>query len=210
MVGLIAAARLLVTVTVCAALEVATVCGAKVSVVGAKVSGSAAAPLASSICWLIAALSLRMTAPLMAPVAPSAGEKVTLRVQAAAAASARFGLQGFAPAPVAEKSPVVAIVVRVTEPLLVFITVRAFAGLVVPTACAAKESVAGVKVSGAVAPPEPVPVSAMSCGENPAASVMATAPSMLPFALGVKVTAILHLAFDASDAPQVVPTVLMA
>jgi len=71
-------------------------------------------------------------------------------------------------------------------------------------------SVVGEKVSGAVVPPEPVPESAMSCGENPAPSVMATEPLTLPSADGVKVTAILHLAFDASEAAQVVPVELMA
>ncbi len=68
----------------------------------------------------------------------------------------------------------------------------------------------GVKVSGAVPPPEPVPESPTSCGENPAVSVMVTAPLMLPLAVGVNVTAILHLAFDASEAPQVVPEELIA
>jgi hypothetical protein len=33
---------------------------------------------------------------------------------------------------------------------------------------------------------------------------------MLPLAVGVKATAILHFAFDASDAPQVVPLKLAA
>jgi hypothetical protein len=72
-----------------------------------------------------------------------------------------------------------------------------------------KLNVVGVNVKGAVAPPEPVPESPTSCGENPAVSVMVTAPLMLPFAVGVKVTAILHLAFDASEAPQVVPLELV-
>ena len=81
--------------------------------------------------------------------------------------------------------------------------------LVVPTAVARKLRDAGENVRGAVAPPEPVPDSATSCGENPAASVMVSAPLMLPFAVGVNVTAILHFAFEASEAPQVVPAELM-
>src|SRR5580692_3539362 len=109
MVGLTAVARLFVRVTVCAALVVATVCAAKVRVAGAKVKGKAAAPLASTTCWLMAASSVITTAPLIAPLAPNAGAKVTSRVQEAFAASLRFAEQGFDPAPAAEKSPVVAI-----------------------------------------------------------------------------------------------------
>ena len=81
--------------------------------------------------------------------------------------------------------------------------------LVVPTAVARKLRDAGENVRGAVAPPEPVPESATTCGGNPEASVMVSAPLMLPFAVGVNVTAILHFAFEASDAPQVVPAELM-
>jgi hypothetical protein len=42
------------------------------------------------------------------------------------------------------------------------------------------------------------------------ASLIASAPFTLPFAVGVKVSAILHFAFAASDAPQVVPLELTA
>jgi hypothetical protein len=80
------------------------------------------------------ALSVITTPPLIDPLAPSAGEKVTLSVQVAAAARLRLGLQGFDPLPVAEKSPVVAMVSTVRELALLFLTVRDFAGLVVPTA----------------------------------------------------------------------------
>jgi len=210
MVGLTEVLRLLVRVTVWAALVVATVCATNVSVVGANVNGRAAVPLVSSICWLTPAVSVMMTAPLTAPLAPSAGAKVTLSVQVVPAGKLRLAAQGFDPLPVAEKSPLVAMVVRVKELLLLFLTVRDFAGLVVPTACLVNIKVGGVKVSGAVPPPEPVPESPTSCGENPVASVMVTAPLMLPLAVGVKVAAILHLAFDASEAPQVVPEELMA
>ena len=68
----------------------------------------------------------------------------------------------------------------------------------------------GLKVRGAVAPPEPVPESATNCGENAAASLMATAPLTLPLEVGVNVTAILHLAFEAKETPQVVPLELIA
>jgi hypothetical protein len=150
------------------------------------------------------------TAPFTVPLAPSAGENVTLSVQLDPALSFSDAAQGVAPLPVAEKSPVAAIVDRVNDVALLFFTVRVCAELVVPTGCAEKVIVEGVKVKGAVVPPVPVPESATSCGENPELSVIVTAPLMLPLAVGVNVTAILHLAFEASDAPQVVPLELMA
>jgi hypothetical protein len=67
MVGLTDVGRLLVRVTVLAALVVATLWGAKVRVAGANVSGRTAVPLALSICWFTAALSLIMIAPLITP-----------------------------------------------------------------------------------------------------------------------------------------------
>ena len=191
-------------------LAVATVCAANVSVVGANVSGRALVPLASSICWLMVALSVMTTAPLIVPLDPRAGEKVTFNVQVAEAARTRFAVHGFVPVAVAAKSPVVEIAVKVSELVLLFLTVSDFAALVVPTAWVAKVSVVGVNVSGAVPPPEPVPERPTSCGENPAVSVIVTAPLMLPLAVGVNVTAMLHFAFEASEAPQVVPLELVA
>ena len=93
---------MLVSVTVWAALAVPTVCAAKVRVVGAKDSGRTAVPFASSICWLMAALSVMTTAPLMAPFAPKAGEKVTASVQTVPAPRFRLAAHGFDPLPVAE------------------------------------------------------------------------------------------------------------
>src|ERR1700677_4119799 len=101
-------------------------------------------------------------APLIVPLAPNAGENVTLIVQAAAARRVRLGVHGFVAPPVAEKSPLVAMLVSVTELALVFLMVTVLAALLVLTACAAKDSVAGAKVSGAVPPPAPVPESPMS------------------------------------------------
>ena len=68
----------------------------------------------------------------------------------------------------------------------------------------------GVNESGAVDPPVPVPERRTSCGVNDVPSEMVTAPLITPFAVGAKVTAILQLAFEDSEAPQVVPLVLMA
>jgi hypothetical protein len=150
------------------------------------------------------------SAPFIVPLEPRAGEKVTFSVHIADAPRTRFASQGLVPLPAAPKSPLVAIAVRVSEVALLFFTVRDFPALIVPTACVAKVSVVGVNVSGAVPPPDPVPESPTSCGEKPAVSVIAIAPLMLPLAVGVKVTAMLHLAFDANDDPQVVPLELVA
>lgn len=200
---------LLVIVTVCGALLVATVCAAKVSDVGLKVSGRAAVPFKSRICWPTVAVSVTATAPLRLPLEPAAGEKVTLSVQVLLALSTSAALQGVVPLPLALNSPLAAIELRVSALVLVFFTVTALAALVVPTT-AARLTLDGVKVSGAVLPPDPVPVSATSCGLNVVPSVIVTAPETAPADCGANVTATLHLAFDASEVPQVVPLGLTA
>lgn len=134
MVGLTEVLSVLVRVTILAALVVATVWDAKVSDAGENVNGRAAVPLAFRTCWLTGALSVMMTAPLIVPLEPSAGEKVTLRVQVAAGVRLRLDVQGVAPVPAAEKSPLVAIVLKVIALALLFFTVRSFGALVVATA----------------------------------------------------------------------------
>ena len=49
----------------------------------------------------------------------------------------------------------------------------------------------------------PVPVSAIFCGLVRSESAMVMNPFLIPVALGVKVTWIKHLAFAATDEPQV-------
>jgi len=208
--GLTEVERLLVIVTVCAALVVATVCAAKVRDVGAKVSGNAAVPFTSNICWATVAVSVKTTAPLMLPFAPKAGENVTLNVQLWLALSNRPAMHLVVPLPAAVNSPLDAIELRVIVLALTFFTVTVFAVLVVPTASVLKVRLAGVNVSGAVLPPEPVPENVATCGLNDVLSVMVAAPLIAPAAVGLNVTAILHLAFAASDAPHVVPLELMA
>ena len=155
-------------------------------------------------------MSVITTAPLIAPLAPRGAANVTPSVQLAPAARFRPFEQGFAPVPTAEKSPLAAMLLKVTELPLLFLTVSDFAALAVPATSVEKLSVAGEKVKGGVPPPEPVPESPISWGENPAASVMLTAPLTLPLLVGEKVTAILHFAPAASDDPQVVPVELIA
>src|SRR5580658_8724724 len=198
MVGVNAVARLLVMVTVCGALLVATVCDANVSDVGANVSGSATVPFASRICWPTVAVSVTTTAPLMLLPDPKAGVNVALSVQLLPAFRTCPAVHGVAPLPLAENSPLAAIELSVSALALVFFTVTAFAALVVPTT-AARLRLVGVKVSGAVLPPDPVPVSATSCGLKDVPSVSVTAPSTAPADCGANVTAMLHFALDANE-----------
>ena len=138
---------------------------AKVSDVGAKVRGSAAVPLTSMSCSLTGAVSFRMMAPLIVPVAPRGGAKVIESLQVAPAARFMPAVQGVVAARVAAKSVVAANALRVSAVALEFLTVTVLVALVVPTACAGKVSVVGLNVRGAGAPPLPVPESGMSCGE---------------------------------------------
>lgn len=149
-------------------------------------------------------------APLIDPLDPSAGENVTEAVQLAPAAKFRFEAQGVVPDPATANSPLAARDVSVTALVLVFFTVTVLPALLVPTAWLVKVRLAGVKESGGVLPPEPVPDRVTSCVLNDVPSVMAMAPFTVPAAVGVNVTAILHLALDASDPVQVVPVELIA
>lgn len=147
---------------------------------------------------------------MITPLAPSAGENVTAALQLAPAARFKLAAQGFAPLPVTANSPLAAKELSATALALVFFTVTVLAGLVVPTAWIVKARVVGVNESGGVLPPEPVPDRLTSCGLNEVPSLIDTAPSIAPAAVGVKVTAILHFALDASDPVQVVPAEFIA
>jgi hypothetical protein len=152
-------ARLLVTVTVCAALVVATVCPAKLSVVGANVSGKTALPLRFAACCPIVAVSVTVIEPSTFPLAPSAGENVTLIAHVPLAFNSNPAAHGVAPLPPTEKSALGAIEFSVREAPLVFLIWTVFAALEVPATKDPKAAVAGLKVSGDVPPPLPVPVS---------------------------------------------------
>jgi len=209
-VGVIGEARLFVRVTISGALLVATVCAAKLSDAGAKVRGSAAVPLISMACSLTGAVSFRIMAPLIVPVPPRGGAKVMESLQVAPVARVMPAVQGVVAAPVAAKSVVAETALRVNAAALEFLTVTVFATLVVPAAWVGNVSVAGLKVSGEVAPPLPVPESWISCGEYEVPFVTAIAPLKLPFAEGVNVMARAHLAFAANVALQVVPVEVIA
>src|SRR5579863_1034498 len=133
MLGLTDVDRLLVSVTVCAALEVPTICAANVSDAGVNESGSAALPLTSRIC-AEAALSVTAMAPLTVPLVPAAGENLTLIVQLALETRLRPLTHGVAPLPVTENSPLAASELSITALALVFCSVTVFPPLVVPSA----------------------------------------------------------------------------
>jgi len=92
------------------------------------------------------------------------------------------------------KSPLSAVAMLVDWPP-VFFTVITLPALVVPTACAAKVSLAGVTVitTGAV----PVPDSDTVCGLEAALSITVSMPGRLPVFVGENVTEIVQCAFDA-------------
>lgn len=127
-------ARLLVRVTVCVALAVATVCAAKVSEVGENEIGSAAVPFTSTIWVPMTALSVTVTAPLMIPLDPSAGENVTAMVQPVPAGRTSPGEHGADPPLAAAKNPVPENAEIVTLLVLEFFAVTLLEALIVPTA----------------------------------------------------------------------------
>ncbi len=204
-VGVNELARLLVSVTVCDALVVATGWAAKVSDVGVNEIGRAEVPFTSKICCPTEALSVTTTAPLMVPLDPNAGAKVTVIVQLAPAAKFKFAAHGVVPLPVTANSALVPSELKVIALALVFFTVTDFPVLVVPTACAVKVSVVGVNDNGGVLPPEPVPDRPTTCGLNVVESLIDNAPFTAPAAPGVNVTATLHFPFAARMPVQVVP-----
>jgi hypothetical protein len=77
----------------------------------------------------------------------------------------------------------------VTALALTFFTLTTFPALVVFTTTLPKDKLAGEKVSGALEPPEPVPDRPTSCGLNCALYAIVSAPLMVPFTVGWKVTA---------------------
>ncbi len=91
-------------------------------------------------------------------------------------------------------------IVKVTEPVLVSVTVCA--ALVVPTVWLAKVSEVTERLAvvvGAV----PVPVRLTVCGLPEALSVMLKVPVRVPDAVGVNVTLMVQLAPAATEPPQV-------
>jgi hypothetical protein len=136
-----------------------------------------------------------VAAPLIDPV--TFGVKVTLKVQAAAAAT--VAPQGAVPDGAAEKSPLATMLEIVSvEPELLF-SVTVLGALVVPTASVLKARLVGDSTTGIA----PVPDTPMICGLTaPPELAIATAPLIAPVPDGVKLTDKVHLADFASAPPQ--------
>jgi len=80
------AVPLLVSLTVCGVLVVPITCSGKLNLVGDKeTAGRVPMPLRATVCGLLGASSVMVTAPLRLPAV--VGLKVTLRVQLAPAAT---------------------------------------------------------------------------------------------------------------------------
>jgi len=194
----------LVTVTDFDALLVPIATVPKFRVFGERLTASAPFPETLKTCGVTAEVSFTQTAPLIVPF--TVGLNVTEKVQVCVEASTSPLVQGVAPLATAGKSPLDANELSVTEPALVFFRVTDVAALLVPTSWLAKERLVGVNVRGGAAPPVPLPESATSIGLDAALKLIVTAPLIVPFDLGVKVTEMVHLVFPASEAPQgVVP-----
>src|SRR5579863_2667261 len=98
------------------------------------------------------------------------------------------------------KSPVVEITMLVSATLWLLAKVNTCAGLLVPTVSAGKVLPAGVSVAGTV----PVPVRLEVCGLPIALSLTCNVPFLVPVAVGVNATLMVHLALAAKLAVQVV------
>jgi hypothetical protein len=123
-----------------------------------------------------------VNAPLMIPFV--VGVKLTANVHLAFAFS--VPLQGFAPLPTAEKSPLVADV-KVTDWLWLLVSVMFCEGAVEPTLVAAKVRFPDNDIASC-----PLPVRLTTCGEPTAVSLTVMAPGIEPVTVGEKVTVMLQ------------------
>jgi hypothetical protein len=184
----------LVSVTDCAALVVPTAWLLKVKLVGETLTaGAVPVPVNETVCGLLLALSVTEIDPVRDPVA--VGAKVTEIVQVPATATDEPQVLVWL------KSPLAAIVVIVSVADPEFVSVTVWAALVVVSGWLPKLRLVGEKLTaGAVVP---VPVSETVCGLPVALSVIETAPVRDPAAVGVKVTEIVQVPADATEAPHV-------
>lgn len=193
----------MVKVTIAGLLVVPTLWAAKVRLVTEKLTGSTPFPVRLYSCVLTAALSMKVTEPLIDPGMD--GLKVTETLQVAPAPS--VPPQGVVPVPTTAMSPLATKFVMFTGERLLFLTVTVFAAEAVPTSVPLKPRLRGVNVSGDVPPPEPVPEKLAICVGNEAPET-ARLPFPAPFEVGVKVRLIVHFALLNRVPVQVLPTAL--
>ena len=194
---------LFLTVKVCAALCVPTVCAAKVKLVGEKVSCGvvvfAPVPVRPIDCGEFEALSAMLIEAVRLPVA--VGRKVTLIVQLAAAATELP--QVLVCVNSARLVPVTVrpVIVRAALPVLVRVTVRTLLATLI--CWLPKARLVGDRLTDGAAL-APMPVRLTECGLPLALSVTVIVPVRVPVAVGVNVTLIEQLALAAKVLPQVV------
>ncbi len=120
----------------------------KVRLVGLNVSGMIPVPVSFTSCGLVAALSVKVSAPVIAP--RLLGLKVTFTVQLL------FAAREFEQLLVWLKSPLATIEPMESAPVPEFVSVTVLETLVVPAATLAKAKVFGLKVAAGAPPPEPI------------------------------------------------------
>jgi hypothetical protein len=153
--------------------------------------GAVPVPASDTLWGLPDALSVTVTEPDRAPAA--AGVKVTLIEQFAPAASV------VPHAFVSAKSPLLVMLEIAMASLPVFESVIVCAALVVPTGCAPKFKLVGLRLATGA---PPVPASATVCGLPEAVSFRVTLPVMFPVTVGEKLTLMEQLAPVANEEPQ--------
>lgn len=167
-----------VTVTVCGALWVETVCPEKVRLVGERLtSGACPVPLRLTLWGLFMALSVSVRAPLRGPT--PVGVKVTLMMQLALGATEPPQVLVWA------KSPLALIARGARATLPEFVNVMVCEALWVDRACPEKVRLVAERLTTAASP---VPLRVTVWGLLVALSVSVRVPVRGPGTLGVKVT----------------------
>lgn len=180
----------LVAVIICGALDIPVVIVPNVRAVAERErmgTAAVAVPLSAMLCVPLGLLVVMVSDPVRVPVA--VGLKITRIWQVVLAA--RFPMH---PKLCCEKSPVVAIVEIVTAALELFVTVTVCAGLESPLIVLGNARDVGDRLSTVAVP---VPVSDTVCGLPVPLLVRVNVPVLVPKAVGVKVTEIVHVALTA-------------
>jgi hypothetical protein len=139
-------------------------------------------PLSPTVCGLLCAPSVTVRVPVRVPVA--VGVKVIVMLQLEAAASDPRQLL------VCAKSPVIWMLVTLSDALPLFVSVAVCVALATPTGDPANVKLGGVSVALA---PEPAPLKVMGWGDPAASSLIVIDPLRAPVPVGVKVTEIVQL-----------------
>jgi len=170
-------------VTIFAALVMPKVVLANVRLAGETVTGEEPVPVRLTDWGLLAALSLKVSAPARAPVVVGENVMPTLHVAPTAI---------FVPQVLLEiaKSPLGTMLENVSATFSLLVSVTVFVVLVLPTARAPKLKLLTESVTGAA----PFPVSEVVCGLVLALSATLRVPASDPTAVGVNERRIVQLA----------------